>query len=103
MTDKISAKQLERAAYVYIRQSTLQQVRHNLESNRRQYALRDRARELGFREVVVIDDDLGISGTGHYERPGLAGFWRRSAMAKSARCSRSKHLDWLVTIGTGIT
>ena len=71
MTDKISAKQLERAAYVYIRQSTLQQVRHNLESNRRQYALRDRARELGFHEVVVIDDDLGISGTGHYERPGF--------------------------------
>ncbi|MGA7394507.1 MAG: recombinase family protein [Terrimicrobiaceae bacterium] len=71
MSDKISTKQLERAAYVYIRQSTLQQVRHNLESNRRQYALRDRAHELGFREVVVIDDDLGISGTGHYERPGF--------------------------------
>ncbi|MGA7901507.1 MAG: recombinase family protein, partial [Terrimicrobiaceae bacterium] len=71
MSDKISTKQLERAAYLYIRQSTLQQVRHNLESNRRQYALRDRAHELGFREVVVIDDDLGISGTGHYERPGF--------------------------------
>ena len=64
MNDKISAKQLERAAYVYIRQSSLQQVRHNLESGRRQYALQDRARELGFEEVVVIDDDLGISGAG---------------------------------------
>jgi DNA invertase Pin-like site-specific DNA recombinase len=71
MTDKISAKQLERAAYVYIRQPTLQQVRHNLESNRRQYALRDRARELGFHEVMVIDDDLRISGTGNQERPGF--------------------------------
>jgi len=59
MNDKISAKQLERAAYVYIRQSSLQQVRHNLESGRRQYALQDRARELGFQEVVVIDEDLG--------------------------------------------
>ena len=43
MNDKISAKHLERAAYVYIRQSTLQQVRQNLESSRRQYALQDRA------------------------------------------------------------
>jgi DNA invertase Pin-like site-specific DNA recombinase len=71
MNDKISAKQLERAAYVYIRQSSLQQVRHNLESSRRQYALQDRARELGFEEVVVIDEDLGISGAGHHERPGF--------------------------------
>jgi DNA invertase Pin-like site-specific DNA recombinase len=71
MNDKISAKHLERAAYVYIRQSSLQQVRHNLESSRRQYALQDRARELGFQEVVVIDDDLGISGAGHHERPGF--------------------------------
>ena len=71
MNDKISAKQLERAAYVYFRQSSLQQVRHNLESSRRQYALQDRARELGFEEVVVIDEDLGISGAGHHERPGF--------------------------------
>ena len=71
MNDKINAKHLERAAYVYIRQSSLQQVRHNLESGRRQYALQDRARELGFAEVVVIDDDLGISGAGHHERPGF--------------------------------
>jgi DNA invertase Pin-like site-specific DNA recombinase len=71
MNDKISAKHLERAAYVYIRQSSLQQVRHNLESSRRQYALQDCARELGFEQVVVIDDDLGISGAGHHERPTL--------------------------------
>jgi len=71
MNDKIGAKQLERAAYVYIRQSSLQQVRHNLESSRRQYGLQDRARELGFEEVVVIDEDLGISGAGHHERPGF--------------------------------
>ena len=71
MNDKISAKHLERAAYVYIRQSTLQQVRQNLESSRRQYALQDRARELGFKEVVVIDEDLGTSGAGHHERPGF--------------------------------
>jgi DNA invertase Pin-like site-specific DNA recombinase len=72
MSDKITAAHLTKAAYVYIRQSTMQQVRHNLESHRRQYALQDRARELGFSEVVVIDDDLGISGSGAKERPGFA-------------------------------
>lgn len=41
-------------------------------SSRRQYALEDRARALGFKSVVVIDDDLGISGTGSRERPGFA-------------------------------
>jgi DNA invertase Pin-like site-specific DNA recombinase len=71
MSDKIRDEQLQRAAYVYIRQSTLQQVRHNIESNRRQYALEERARELGFRNVVMIDEDLGISGTGSRERPGF--------------------------------
>ncbi|MGA7120086.1 MAG: recombinase family protein, partial [Polyangiaceae bacterium] len=63
---------MDRAAYVYIRQSTLQQVRHNVESSRRQYALEDRARELGFSKVVVIDDDLGISGAGNKDRPGFS-------------------------------
>ncbi len=71
MSDKITSQHLERAAYIYIRQSTLQQVRNNLESSRRQYALEDRARALGFRSVVVIDEDLGISGTGSRERPGF--------------------------------
>lgn len=72
MNAKITSRHLERAAYVYIRQSTLQQVRHNLESNRRQYALEQRARELGFTQVVTVDDDLGVSGTGQRERPGFA-------------------------------
>lgn len=50
----------------------MHQVRHNLESNRRQYELEARARELGFAEVVVIDDDLGVSGAGTRERPGFS-------------------------------
>ena len=72
MTDKIHEKHLSRSAFVYIRQSTLQQVRNNTESSRRQYALEGRAKDLGFKTVVVIDDDLGISGTGCRERPGFA-------------------------------
>jgi DNA invertase Pin-like site-specific DNA recombinase len=49
---------------VYIRQSTPDQVQHNLESQRRQYALADRARSLGWQDIDVIDDDLGVSGSG---------------------------------------
>lgn len=72
MIEKINERHLSRSAVVYIRQSTLQQVRNNTESGRRQYALEGRAKELGFKSVVVIDEDLGISGTGSRERPGFA-------------------------------
>ena len=71
MNDKIRPTHLERVAYVYIRQSTLHQVRNHLESKRRQYDLQTRARELGFRHVEVIDEDMGVSGTGTKERPGF--------------------------------
>jgi excisionase family DNA binding protein len=67
---QINAEHLSRAAVVYIRQSTADQVQHNLESQRRQYALADRARELGWSQVLVIDDDLGRSGSGVH-RPGF--------------------------------
>ena len=68
--NKITADHLARRACVYIRQSTPDQVRHNLESQRRQYALVDRARALGWQDVNVIDDDLGLSGSGT-QRPGF--------------------------------
>ena len=71
MTEKIRAEHLERAAYVYVRQSTLHQVRHHREGQQRQYALADRARQLGFSQVVVVDDDLGVSGSGRQERHGF--------------------------------
>jgi DNA invertase Pin-like site-specific DNA recombinase len=71
MNEKIRPDHLERAAYVYVRQSSLQQVRHHREGQQRQYGLADRAREVGFARVVVIDDDLGVSGTGRQTRPGF--------------------------------
>src|SRR6266487_3372503 len=67
---KIAADHLTRRAYVYIRQSTIDQVHKNLESQRRQYGLADRARDLGRENVDVIDDDLGRSGAG-IQRPGF--------------------------------
>jgi DNA invertase Pin-like site-specific DNA recombinase len=68
---KITPDRLARRAIVYVRQSSMGQVVHNQESQRRQYGLVERAKELGFRDVVVIDDDLGKSGSGMVERPGF--------------------------------
>ena len=61
---KITADHLARRACVYIRQSTPDQVKYNLESKRLQYGLADRARTLGWQDVEVIDEDLGRSGEG---------------------------------------
>ena len=62
--NKITVDHLARRAYVYIRQSTPDQVKYNLESKRLQYGLADRARALGWQDVEVIDEDLGLSGEG---------------------------------------
>jgi DNA invertase Pin-like site-specific DNA recombinase len=67
---KITAEHLQRNACVYIRQSTPDQLLHNRESQRRQYALADRAQQLGWTTVEIIDDDLGRSGAG-IVRPGF--------------------------------
>ncbi len=71
---KISAAHLRRTAMVYIRQSTATQVEHNRESTARQYALVDRAVELGWlrEQVAVIDQDLGLSGASTADRYGFA-------------------------------
>lgn len=66
----ITAEQFGRTAIVYVRQSTAFQVSNNLESGRRQYGLVERARQLGWIDVQVIDDDLGRSGGGA-TRPGF--------------------------------
>lgn len=71
MNLKLTAEQLSRRAVVYVRQSSPGQVINNQESQRRQYGLAERARELGFEQVLVIDDDLGRSGSGLIERRGF--------------------------------
>jgi DNA invertase Pin-like site-specific DNA recombinase len=71
MQSKISSVHLNRVAVVYIRQSTMTQLTHNLESQRRQYGLVNHAKSLGFGQVEVIDDDLGRSGSGLVARPGF--------------------------------
>jgi DNA invertase Pin-like site-specific DNA recombinase len=69
--EKMGPQHLGRSAMVYVRQSTLDQVRHNHESRRRQYELAERARALGWNEVEVIDEDLGKSAAGSTERAGF--------------------------------
>ena len=71
MSDKIGQSHLARGAILYVRQSSMQQLQHNEESRRLQYAMADRLRELGWRDVETIDDDLGRSAAGHVERPGF--------------------------------
>jgi DNA invertase Pin-like site-specific DNA recombinase len=73
MIDKIHATHLERRAIVYLRQSTLKQVYEHRESTARQYALRQRACELGWpaEHVEIIDEDLGHSGASTDDRPGF--------------------------------
>ncbi len=73
MKDKIEPSHLERRAIVYLRQSTLKQVIEHRESTARQYALRQRALDLGWSadRIVVIDDDLGQSGGVAHHRDGF--------------------------------
>jgi DNA invertase Pin-like site-specific DNA recombinase len=65
MTSKIQIHHRQKMAYVYLRQSTMAQVYHHQESTCRQYALKDRALELGWPadQIRVLDADLGQSGT----------------------------------------
>jgi DNA invertase Pin-like site-specific DNA recombinase len=71
MSSKITAEHLKRGAVIYVRQSTVGQVLEHTESKRRQYALAESAREMGFVSVTVLDDDLGRSGSGLVQRPGF--------------------------------
>lgn len=79
---KIRAEHLERKAIVYLRQSTLKQVRENVESQRLQYALKDRARELGWENVEIIDIDLGTSASVGSTRVGFESLVAKVALGE---------------------
>src|ERR1039458_6869218 len=71
--EKVQREHLARKAYLYVRQSTLRQVLENTESTQRQYGLKERAVALGWdpQQIVVIDNDLGQSGTHAADREGF--------------------------------
>ncbi|WP_295432602.1 recombinase family protein [uncultured Thiodictyon sp.] len=70
MSAQITPHHLQRPAYVYVRQSTMGQVRHHQESTERQYALREKAIALGWAETAIriLDGDLGQSGAHSAQR-----------------------------------
>lgn len=71
--ERLTTVRRSKFAYVYVRQSSINQVRHHQESTELQYSLVDRAVRLGWPpdRVVVIDEDLGKSGNGQVERGGF--------------------------------
>lgn len=100
---KVKASHLRRSAYLYIRQSTMRQVRENTESTERQYALRERAIALGWPEekVILIDKDQARSGASSVDREGFQELVKEVGMGRAgivmglelARLSRSSS-DW---------
>lgn len=71
MNDKVKPQHLSRKAILYVRQSSAYQVSHNLESQRLQYAMRERLQQLGWHEIEVVDEDLGRSAAGMVTRSGF--------------------------------
>jgi DNA invertase Pin-like site-specific DNA recombinase/predicted DNA-binding transcriptional regulator AlpA len=82
--NKIGASHLSRQAIVYLRQSSAAQVEHNRESTERQYALTVKAREFGWPDdrIIVIDEDLGVSGSGAVVRSGFQRLTAEVALAR---------------------
>jgi DNA invertase Pin-like site-specific DNA recombinase len=70
---KVTAEHLRRSACLYVRQSTLRQVHENCESTARQYDLKRRAQALGWTtdQIIIIDEDLGLSGATATDRNGF--------------------------------
>ena len=81
---RVRTQDLSRRPIVYLRQSTAAQVENNRESTDRQYALAAKARDLGWPDgrIVVIDEDLGLSGSGSTARSGFARLTSEVALAR---------------------
>jgi DNA invertase Pin-like site-specific DNA recombinase len=71
MSEKLRPQHLARKAILYVRQSSAYQVAHNLESQKLQYAMERRLRDLGWTAIEIIDEDLGRSASGAVERTGF--------------------------------
>jgi DNA invertase Pin-like site-specific DNA recombinase len=77
VSDKIKPHHLERKAILYVRQSSAYQVQNNLESQKLQYAMRDRLCSLGWRDIEVVDEDLGRTASGTVTRERASNAWSR--------------------------
>ncbi len=103
MNNKIQRQHLQKSAYIYLRQSSMNQVRHNQESTERQYSLRDKAMGLGWpaNMIHILDGDLGLSGSQADTRKDFQSLVALVSMRKAgavfaleaSRLSRS-NTDW---------
>ncbi len=103
MSAKIAEQHLQKPAYIYVRQSTIAQVRFHQESTERQYALRGKALELGWKDAAIrtLDRDLGVSGAQMAGREDFKALVADVSMGKvgavfaleASRLARSS-LDW---------
>jgi DNA invertase Pin-like site-specific DNA recombinase len=82
MSEKVKSQHVGRKALLYVRQSSTYQVHHNLESQKLQYAMEQRLRMLGWRDVEVIDEDLGRSAAGTMTRSGFERMVTQVCMGK---------------------
>src|SRR5258705_1630832 len=83
MSDKITPERLERPAIVYVRQSSQHQLLHNTESARLQYAMAERVRALGWKEIEIVDEDQGRSAATTSGRTGFQRMVAEVALGKS--------------------
>jgi len=101
MNDKVTPRHLDRTAVVYVRQSSPTQVLRNTESQRLQYAMKQRVSSLGWNDVVVIDEDLGRSAASVTGRTGFQRMVAQVCLGKVgavaarevSRFARNNH-DW---------
>lgn len=100
--EMIPAVILKKKSVVYVRQSTQSQVMTNLEGKRRQYDLVDVARQHGFVDVEIIDDDLGRSASGTVARPGFDRLvaWLCAGKVGAVLCPMLPGSREMVAIGT---
>jgi len=85
MSDKIRPHHLERKAILYVRQSSAYQVTHNLESQKLQYAMQKHLHQLGWREIEVVDDDLGRSAQVRWSELASSGWSPRYVSGRLVR------------------
>ena len=95
MSEKIKSQHVGRKALLYIRQSSIYQVNHNLESQKLQYGMQQRLHMLGWRQIEVIDEDLGCSAAGTVTR---SGFERMVAREVSRFARNSREWQQLVEV-----
>ena len=101
MSDKIKAQHVARKAIWYVRQSSAYQVTHNLESQRLQYAMRDRLQQLGWREIDVVDEDLGRSAAGLVTRAGFERMVAAVCLGEVGAVAAREVCASLATAGSG--